>query len=88
MNKKINQTGILYLCLYNLLKRKHGLRIINKKEVFCELGKHFLVPKPLKLLVIQEMEDKKLIKVLDRDNFQVCKCDHNIEEDINHFFNY
>jgi len=39
----------------------------------CELGKHFLVPKGLRPIVIKELEAMKLIKRLDRDNIQVLK---------------
>lgn len=64
--------GILYLSLHNLLTRKFGVnKELSKKEMFCELGKHFLVPKPLKIIVIKEMEDLKLIKRISTGKIKV-----------------
>lgn len=59
---KLN-VGLLYLSLYNqLVKRVGANREITRKDFFCIIGKHFLVPKNLKNAVVKEMEDRKLIE--------------------------
>lgn len=83
---KINR-GILYLSLHNQLKKKFGIgRTITRKEFFCKLGKHSQVPKNLRYVVIKEMEEKKLIKIEDRDNISLLKCDIDLEKDINKLY--
>ena len=65
---------ILYLCLYNQLSKKFGrTTIVTRKKVFCEMGKHFLVPKSLKMTVVKELECMRLVKVVGRDGIQILK---------------
>jgi len=79
--------GILYLSLHNLLRKKFGINTtITKKELFCELGKHFLVPKPLRSIVIIEMEKRKLLKEVDRRNVEILVCEIDLEKDQNKFY--
>lgn len=55
--------GLLYISLYNQLVKRVGIsRTISRKDFFCIIGKHFLVPKNLRVIVIKEMENKNLIK--------------------------
>lgn len=88
MDKKIN-TNILYLCLHNLLKRRYGVdQEITKKELFCELGKHFLVPKKVKPLIIKEMEVLNLLKQQKGGTILILKNDFDLENDACKFFEY
>lgn len=78
---KIN-VGILYISLYNLLRRKVGKdSVIDRKEFFCHVGKHFLVPKNLKKVLLEELEKKELIKRLNRDKIKIL--DYDIDKEGN-----
>lgn len=64
--------GLLYFSLYGLLKKKYGVECpITRKELHCDLGKHFLIDKCLRDQVIKELEGMNLIKVKGRDYFVV-----------------
>lgn len=72
--------GLLYLSLHNQLVKKVGInRTITRKEFFCILGKHFLIPKSVKPLVIKEMEARKLIIKENKEEIKVLKCNVNLE---------
>ncbi len=74
--------GLLYLGLHNQLIKKYGAGgIIKRKEFFCKLGKHGQMPKQLRYLVIKEMEEKKLLEKINRDDIKILSIDINIEED-------
>jgi len=78
---------LLYLSLHNLLKKRYGVnKIVSRKKLYCELGKHFLVPKNLRDCVIKELENVKLIERQDRDNVKILDYELDIEEDANEFF--
>jgi len=75
--------GILYLSLHNQLVKKIGVnRVLSKKEFFCILGKHFLIPKPARFSVIREMENKSLIKLENKELIKVLDYKLNLERDI------
>ena len=79
--------GILYLGLYSQLVRKFGVNhIISRKEFFCKLGKHYLIPNSVRPLVLKEMEKKQLIKRIDRDNVQILACDIDLEKNASELF--
>ncbi len=76
--------GLLYLSLHNQLLKKVGVnQVITRKEFFCILGKHFLIPKSVRPVVIKEMEERELIHRENKESIKVLKCDINIENDIN-----
>ena len=53
------EVGLLYVSLHNQLSRrasKDGM--VEKKEFFCIIGKHFLIPKNLRPVIIKEMEKR------------------------------
>jgi len=78
---------ILYLCLHNLLKKRYGVNnTITKKELFCELGKHYLVPKKLRPIIIKEMEEVCLLKQESSGSITLLKCDIDLENDANKFY--
>ena len=74
------QFGLLYLSLHNQLVKRVGInRTLTRKEFFCILGKHFLIPKSVKPLVIKEMEARKLIIKEKNNDIKVLKCNVNLE---------
>lgn len=59
---KINR-NLLYLSFHHSLKKKYGAnRLVSKKEILIKLGRHFLVPKNLRLIALNEMEKLKLFR--------------------------
>jgi len=84
--EKLN-IGILYLGLHNQLVRKFGVGgIMKRKEFFCKLGKHGQIPKQIRHLVIKEMEDKKLIEKINRDEIKILSIDIDLERDANKLY--
>jgi hypothetical protein len=80
--------GLLYLSLHNQLTKSVGFnKVITRKEFFCILGKHFLIPKNIRVCVIKEMELMNLVKRLDKENIKILDCDINIEKDVSKFYN-
>ena len=49
--------------------------------MYCELGKHFLIPKNLKEAATKELEDMNLLKREDRDNFIILEHPIDLELD-------
>jgi hypothetical protein len=79
--------GLLYLSLHNQLKHVVGLnRVISRKDFFCILGKHFLIPKNVRVCVGQEMILMNLMEKLDKNTFRILDYDLNIETDVNSFY--
>jgi len=79
--------GILYLSLHNLLRKKVGVnREISKKDFYCMVGKHFLVPKNIRAVIIKEMEIRGLVKQQNKDTITVLSCDIDLEKNPNKFF--
>ena len=79
--------ALLYLSLHNLLKKKIGLnRYITRKEFYCILGKHFLIPKPTRCAVIREMELMNLVKAEGKDTLKILDYDLDIERDVQKFY--
>jgi len=61
---------ILYLSLYSLLIRRYGINnSVTRKELHCELGKHFIVPKPLRDAVIYELKDLNILDKIERNKY-------------------
>lgn len=69
--------GLLYLSLHRLLIQRWGVnQVVHYKELAQALGRHFLVPKPLRYKVLIEMQKKNLIEkktgrrfiILGKDN--------------------
>jgi spore coat polysaccharide biosynthesis predicted glycosyltransferase SpsG len=78
--------GILYLSLHNLLKRKVGVnRYTTKKEINAILGRHFLVPKNLRIAVIKELKNMNLIQE-DKNEVMIIDCKLDVTEDANKLF--
>jgi len=74
--------GLLYLALHNQLIKKCGINgIVSRKEFFVKLGRHGQVPQKLRDIVLKEMEEKELIKKVNRDYLQILPLDINIESD-------
>lgn len=82
---KLN-VGLLYLSLHNQLIKQSGRnKIIKRKDFFCIIGKHFLIPKNLRPLIIKEMEYKKLVNRITSDEIQILNYYLNLEEDASKF---
>lgn len=78
--------GILYLSLHNLLKRKVGVnRYTTKKEIHAILGRHFLVPKNLRIAVIKELNNMNLIKE-NKNEVMIIDYKLDVTEDANKLF--
>jgi len=74
--------GLLYLGLHNQLVKKYGVdNLMTRKEFFEKIGRHFLLPKNLRPIIIIEMVEKKLIEKIDRDNIKILKHEIDIEKD-------
>jgi hypothetical protein len=79
--------GLLYLSLHNQLKKSVGMnKTLTRKELFTILGKHFLIPKPVRACIIRELELMKMVKRLDRDNIKLLDYNLDIERDVNKFY--
>jgi hypothetical protein len=79
--------GILYLGLHNQLEKKFGVGgIIKRKDFFCKIGKHSQIPYNIRYLVIKEMEQRGLLKILSRDDIQLLKIDIDLEKDSKKLF--
>ena len=80
--------GLLYLGLHNQLVKKFGVNhLVTRKELFCKLGKHYIIPKNLRHIIILEMVEKKLIERVDRDTIKILSCEIDLERDANKLFN-
>jgi hypothetical protein len=80
----VKKVGLLYLGLHNQLTKKYGVEVIvSRKVFFTKLGKHFIMPKNLRYLVLKEMEDARLVEKVDRDNIKILKTDLDIEQGVN-----
>jgi hypothetical protein len=78
--------GILYLSFHNLLKKKVGInRYTNKKEINAMLGRHFLVPKNLRIAVIKELKNMNLIKE-DTSGILIIDYKLDVSQDANKLF--
>ena len=81
--------GLLYISLHNQLAKKFGVNShITKKDLFTKLGKHYMIPKPLRPLIIKEMINKNLLERIDRDNLKILCCDFDLEKDSNKLYNH
>jgi hypothetical protein len=88
MKKERLNIRLLYLALHNQLTKKHGINnTLTRKEFYIKLGKHYMIPKSLRYVVIKEMEEMNLIKQVDRDNIEVLPHKINIERDAKDLFN-
>ena len=82
MKKGELPVGLLYLSLHNQLKRKVGLNgFISRKEFYTIIGKHYLIPRKLRDCQINEMENLKLISIVDKSTIKILKCNLDLEKD-------
>jgi len=61
-----NRLDVLYFSLHLHLKKKFGYKPLSKKEFFALLGRHFLIPKNLRVVVLEEMKGRKLVEMVDK----------------------
>lgn len=75
--------GLLYVSLHNQLKIKAGAsRCISRKVFFEKLGRHFLIPKSIKAVVVKEMEQLGLVEIMKNGDIKILDCDIDMERDI------
>ena len=81
------KTGLLYISLHNLLRKKVGInKYISRKDFYTILGKHFLIPKNIRIIVIKEMEERELIRRETKEDIKILDCDLDIERDISKWY--
>ncbi len=81
--------NLLYISLHNLLLRKVGIdKIMTQKELFCHLGKHFLIPKNIKPIIFKEMQNLNMVKKIDRYKIEVLECKWDLETDTAEFYKW
>lgn len=86
MKKRLN-IGLLYLGLHNQLVKKYGEKtVITRKEFFEKIGRHYMLPKNLRYLIIKEMAEMGLLKQINRDNLMILPQELDIEKDSNKIF--
>jgi len=79
--------GLLYVSLHNQLKKNTNvIGIIDRKTFFCIIGKHFLIPKNLKAVIVKEMEIINLVKIEPSGNIKVLDCDIDMEKDVSKLY--
>jgi hypothetical protein len=79
--------SVLYFSLYHHLKKKFGYKPLSKRDFFALLGRHFLIPKPLRIVVLKEMEQRNLIEMVNKQNLRVRPgVVMNIEESASEFY--
>jgi len=71
---------VLYLSLHHHLKKKYGYKPISKKDFYALLGRHFLIPKNLRVVVLEEMKGRKLIELIDKQNIRIMGAVVDIED--------
>ena len=65
-----NNIGLLYLSLHNHLSARFGFgNEIHRKEFFCRLGRHYLLPKEYRPIVLKEMQIMGLLKPVNKNYF-------------------
>ncbi len=85
MTEKL-KIGILYLSFHNSLKKIYGVnRVVTEEELKIKLGRQFLVPKRLRLVVIKELTKMNLLKEEEKGCFKILDYELNIGEDANIF---
>jgi predicted hydrolase (HD superfamily) len=88
MKQKLN-IGLLYLGLHNQLVKKYGVNtIITRKEFYCKLGKHYMIPKDLRHYITKEMIMKKLLELVNRNEIKICACNIDIEKEPNKLYKF
>lgn len=86
MKEKL-KIGLLYLGLHNQLVKKYGEgRTITRKEFYEKIGRHYMLPKNLRPLIIKEMELGKLLKQVGRDKLQLSPREIDIEKESNKIY--
>jgi len=87
MEKKELNIGLLYISLHSLLRKRVGInRYISRKDFYTILGKHFLIPKNIRIIVIKEMEERGLVKQETKEDIKILDCDLDVENNTNQWF--
>ena len=77
---------VLYFSLHLHLKKKFGFKPISKKEFYALLGRHFLIPKNLRVVVLEEMKERDLVEMIDKQNLRVSGTIINVDNAAKEFY--
>jgi len=77
---------VLYFSLHLHLKKKFGFKPISKKDFYALLGRHFLIPKNLRICVLEEMKEMNLIEMIDKQNLRVSGTVINVDNAAKEFY--
>ena len=77
---------VLYFSLHLHLKKKFGFKPISKKDFYALLGRHFLIPKNLRICVLEEMKGMNLIEMIDKQNLRVSGTVINVDNAAKEFY--
>jgi len=77
---------VLYFSLHLHLKKKFGFKPISKKDFYALLGRHFLIPKNLRICVLEEMKEMNLIEMIDKQNLRVAGTVINVDNAAKEFY--
>ena len=84
--EKLNHK-ILYISLHNFLRKKAGISgMMSRKDFNCDLGRHFLIPKQMRPIVMKELENMNIIEMVDRNTIKVLECEFDLEDDPTEFY--
>ena len=61
-------------------------KIISRKDFFTILGRHFLIPKNVRVAVIREMELMNLVKREDKETILILDYGLDITKDVGKFY--
>ena len=81
-----NKLGVLYFSLHLHLKKKFGFKPIAKKDFYALLGRHFLIPKNLRVVVLEEMKNRNLVEMVDKQNLRVAGTVINVDNAAKEFY--
>jgi len=80
------ELDVLYFGLYHHIKKKFGYKPISKKDFFALLGRHFLIPKSLRICVLKEMQNMELVEMIDKQNLRIADTVISVQESIGEYY--
>jgi len=81
------EKGILYIALHNKLLRAFGEnKIITRKDFLGNITRHVIIPRGLRDFLLKDLEEKKLIKRIDRDNIKIMQCEIDLDNEPNKLY--
>jgi len=78
--------SVLHFSLHCHLLKKFGNKPVSKKDFYALLGRHFLIPKTLRIVALKEMEERGLIEMIDKQNLITKKGSFELEHSASEFY--